>query len=123
MGDALGCGAHLARLRRTESGGFSLEEAISLDTLAELATAGKAPGCVLPMSDALRGVREVRVRHGLAQSIRYGQPVTGAELGPVEDESGQWIKITDAKKNLIAVLGARNRNGVYPYACVFTNNE
>jgi tRNA pseudouridine55 synthase len=121
MGDALGCGAHLARLCRTESGGFSLEEAVSLDTLAKLATGGKGSSCVIPMSNALRGIQEIQVGRGLVQRIRYGQPVTKAQLGGVEDDSGPWIKVTDTERNLIAVLGSRGKNGVYPYACVFSN--
>ena len=121
MGDALRCGAHLARLCRTESGGFSLEEAVSLDTLAKLAAGGKGSSCVIPMSNALRGIQEIQVGRGLVQRIRYGQPVTKAQLGGVEDDSGPWIKVTDTERNLIAVLGSRGKNGVYPYACVFSN--
>ena len=33
VGDALGCGAHLSALRRTQSGDFKLDEAVTLDTL------------------------------------------------------------------------------------------
>ncbi len=35
LGDAVGCGAHLARLRRTRSGRYSIDEAIPLRTLKE----------------------------------------------------------------------------------------
>ena len=33
IGEALGCGAHLAALRRTASGGFDVENAVTLETL------------------------------------------------------------------------------------------
>jgi len=36
IGTALGCGAHLSSLRRTRSGGFEVENAISMDALREL---------------------------------------------------------------------------------------
>ena len=36
IGDALGCGAHLAGLRRTESGSFKLSEAMKLDDVIAL---------------------------------------------------------------------------------------
>ncbi len=36
VGDALGCGGVLARLRRTRSGRFSVADALSLETLKEL---------------------------------------------------------------------------------------
>jgi tRNA pseudouridine55 synthase len=37
LGERLGCGAHLAALRRTSSGGFGIEDAHSLDALAAAA--------------------------------------------------------------------------------------
>ncbi len=39
MGEALGCGAHLAALRRTGSGPLSIDDAITLDALAALSEA------------------------------------------------------------------------------------
>lgn len=36
IGKALGCGAHMTGLRRTRVGGFSLEQAVTLDTLESL---------------------------------------------------------------------------------------
>ena len=40
LGKALGCGAHLARLRRVASGPFTLSQALSLEELAAQAAAG-----------------------------------------------------------------------------------
>jgi len=37
MGEALGCGAHLASLRRTQAGVFTLSDAVTLEQLAPLA--------------------------------------------------------------------------------------
>ena len=123
MGEALGCGAHLANLRRTESGGFTLGEAISLTTLKELAVAGKISDCVTPMAPALRGMPEIKASPRLVQSIRHGQPVTTAALGPVEDARAPWIKVTDGEGHLVAVLREKKEDGVYPYACVFPNGS
>ena len=36
IGEALGCGAHLSRLRRTHSGEFSLENAVTMSALTEM---------------------------------------------------------------------------------------
>ncbi len=41
VGEALGCGAHLAALRRTGSGPLSIDHAITLDELAALDEAGR----------------------------------------------------------------------------------
>ncbi len=40
LGQQLGCGAHLARLRRTAAGPFTLAQALPLEELTELADAG-----------------------------------------------------------------------------------
>ena len=49
LGQTLGCGAHLARLRRTRSGEFGLEEAHTLEEIADALTCGspEAIGSVL----------------------------------------------------------------------------
>ncbi|NVM22795.1 MAG: tRNA pseudouridine(55) synthase TruB [Desulfobacterales bacterium] len=123
IGDALGCGAHLVQLCRTESGGFSLERARSLDALERLAEAGKISSCITPMNDALKGIPQVIATDALAGKIRYGQPLTQEELGSPDETTSLWVKVTDTKGNLLAVLSARRENGVYPYACVFANNK
>ncbi len=51
IGEALECGAHLAALRRTESAGFSLAEAVTLDSLETMDAAAR-DGCLCP-ADAL----------------------------------------------------------------------
>jgi tRNA pseudouridine55 synthase len=53
IGEALGCGAHLTALTRLASGGFSLENAHTLDALAALPDTRRA-GALLPV-DALLG--------------------------------------------------------------------
>ena len=119
LGEALGCGAHLVSLCRTETGGFTLDETISLSTLERLAASGQASSCVLPMNQALKGIPEVQASQALAQKIQYGKPITQPELGPLETKHVPWIKITDADKDLIAVLASHKKNGVLPYMCVF----
>jgi len=123
MGDAIGCGAHLVQLSRTESGGFTLKEAISLSTLKEMALAGNVADCITPMSRALRAIPEVNAGPALAQRIRCGKPITKADLGQPKDIAPMWIKVTDQEGQLIAVFSGNEKNGVYPYACVFPNQE
>jgi tRNA pseudouridine55 synthase len=119
IGDALGCGAHLAALRRTESGGFTLKEAVSLDTMKTLFVDKKGPAFVIPMREALRGMPEIQAGPALTGKIRHGQPVTRWDLGPLKDDTALWIKVTDPQGHLVAVLDSREKNGVLPYGCVF----
>ena len=51
IGEALGCGAHLTRLRRTATGGFTVEQCFTLEAL-EAMTEDERLACLLPV-DAL----------------------------------------------------------------------
>src|SRR5260370_17588807 len=81
MGQKLGCGAHLAEITRTAVGEFSLEQAITLDELAEAKVAGKFAGCLIPLENLLANfprinvlpVVEKRVRHGTKFNIMLPQ--------------------------------------------------
>jgi len=123
IGDALGCGGHLVQLRRTESSGFELDEAISLKTLKRRVLAGKAYNCLIPMNRALKEMPEVHVSNKLAEKMRHGRPVTKTELGSHDDTWTQWVKVTDVNKNLVAILDSNEKKGVFPYMCVFPENE
>jgi tRNA pseudouridine55 synthase len=123
IGEVLGCGAHLAELCRTETGGFSLEEAVSLETLAEVAARGEIAKHVVPMNVALRDMPCISGDDDLVQKIQLGRPVNEGEVIPVAEEAWPWIKVTDDAGNLVAVIHSNKKNGVYPYACVFGHPE
>jgi tRNA pseudouridine55 synthase len=79
MGDALGVGGHLTRLRRTRVGPYDLSAAHGLDELAERLT-------VLPLAEAAASafpVRELTMEQ--ARSLSHGGrlPGLGEETGPV----------------------------------------
>jgi tRNA pseudouridine55 synthase len=74
IGERLGVGAHLAALRRTRAGSFSLEESTTLEELSELADARSLDKVLLSPTTALSGMPSVhltgeeagRARHGMA---------------------------------------------------------
>ncbi len=68
LGEALGCGAHLAALRRTGSGGLSLERAVTLEALEAMDESGR-DACLLP-ADALLADCPV-VRLGAEDAARF----------------------------------------------------
>src|SRR5262249_48166915 len=53
MGEKLGCGAHLAEIRRTAVGEFSLEQSVKLEELSEAARHGKFRDYVIPLESLL----------------------------------------------------------------------
>jgi tRNA pseudouridine55 synthase len=119
VGEALGCGAHLTALRRMENGRFTLDEAISLDTLQKLADAGRILDHVIPMGVALRGMPGISADNALVDRIRHGDRLAQGEVAGVADKVCPWIKVTDSHGNLVAVMHSTKKHGVHPYACVF----
>jgi tRNA pseudouridine55 synthase len=73
LGAALGCGAHLSSLRRTEAAGFEAAEAIPL---ADLGVAH-----LLSPLEALRGMPRMEVAGEDASRIRNGAPLQDPEAG------------------------------------------
>lgn len=106
IGEALGCGAHLAGLRRTHSGGLNVAEAVSLDRLAELDEAGRdallrGPDCMLAdwpvlclsMDDAgrfLTGMRR-KVKAPDMPAVRVYGPNPSTFLGSAHVTAGELI--------------------------------
>jgi tRNA pseudouridine55 synthase len=82
IGEALGCGAHLAALRRTASGRFRIEHAASLDALAALAPDARL-GRLLPLAELLVGLPRAELDAGSAERLRNGQalPISGLAEG------------------------------------------
>ena len=74
IGDALGCGAHLAGLRRTRVGDLDLGAAVTLAHLESLDEAGRA-GCLQPVDDLLRTLPAAMLEGEAAERFRHGNPV------------------------------------------------
>ena len=72
LGQALGCGAHLAELRRTRSGEFELRHAVTLEQLeAAPASAILSPRMVLRHMPSVNAAPDqlARIRHGNAVNL------------------------------------------------------
>ena len=74
---ALNTVGHVTMLRRTRAGPFSLEQAISLDFLAEAAKARRLIGAVLPLEAALDDIPALPITPDQAQLLRFGQRLVG----------------------------------------------
>jgi tRNA pseudouridine55 synthase len=82
IGQALGCGAHLAALRRTGSGRFRVEDAVGLDALEALAPAARQQK-LLPLSALLADLPRADLDAPSAARLSNGQalPVSGLAEG------------------------------------------
>jgi tRNA pseudouridine55 synthase len=83
LGEALGCGGHLAALRRTAVGPFRIEDALSLEGLGETAER-RRDAYVLPVDTLLASWPRVALEAEIAVRFRHGQRVPiAAAAGPV----------------------------------------
>jgi tRNA pseudouridine55 synthase len=120
IGKALGCGGHLKVLRRLESGGFTINEAISLEEVKELSSAGKLSSRMINMSRALRKMPAHVADKNLIEKIIHGRIITEKDFtAESTDISKGFIKVVDSNGDLLAVLNHQEQSGPYRYCCVF----
>jgi tRNA pseudouridine55 synthase len=79
IGEALGSGAHMKSLVRTEAGGFGLDDSVALDRAGD--------GDLRPLIDTVRGLFRFEVEPDAAKLVRNGRPLNlfGAKLPGVEE--------------------------------------
>ena len=100
FGEALGCGASVAALRRIGAGPFTAGDMVELATVESMAAQGPqaldAP--LLPMEAAVSGWPTVRLPEGVAFYLLKGQPVQ-VPHSPTEG----WVRIHTERAGFIGV--------------------
>jgi tRNA pseudouridine55 synthase len=105
LGAALGCPAHLAALRRTVTGGFRLEDAVTLEQLEALG-APERDARLLPVEALLLALPALALPAGEAARLQQGQALaTAAPDGRYRcrDEAGRLLGVALAKAGELRV--------------------
>ena len=97
LGERLGCGAYLTELRRTETGGFRVEEAVTPEALAEMGLAA-ARARLLPVEVLVRTLPRADLAEREAWAIRNGQELAAPEAWEAGERalfgpSGEFIGV------------------------------
>ncbi len=104
-GQALGCGAFLKSLRRTASGDFRIEDARTLEQLAELAEQGRIAEALIPAAQLLPEFPMEMVDSITAGQIRNGRDF---RISPFQARKGaRYVKAVTAHGELVAIGEAR----------------
>ena len=82
IGGELGCGAHVAALRRTRSGPFSLEDALPLTEVEVMIRQRRFKQRLIPLAQAMGFLSVMEVGETAALQISHGQVIPLAELAP-----------------------------------------
>jgi tRNA pseudouridine55 synthase len=75
LASMLGAEGHVSALRRERVGPFSVENAVTLDSLEEMVHSGAASEGLLPVATALDDIPELAVTDQDAFSLRQGRPI------------------------------------------------
>ena len=103
LGDRLGCGAHLADLRRTRSGPFTLDQATPPETLKEEAESGGLEKRLVSPLEAL-GLPAMRLDPHEIQAITQGSEIAAE---PGAGAPGSRCVGHDGEGQVVAVLELR----------------
>ena len=79
---ALGTVGHVTMLRRTRSGPFSLDQAISLDKLTALVQGAQLEQAILPLMAGLDDIPALTIDPDQAAALRQGRKLTGHPATP-----------------------------------------
>ncbi|MFN7992970.1 MAG: tRNA pseudouridine(55) synthase TruB [Bryobacteraceae bacterium] len=112
LGQLLGCGAHLADLKRVASGEFRLDQARTIAQLQQLSDEGRLAEALIPAARMLPGVPTVYVESLTAGQIRQGRnfPVSPFRAGP----DSRYVKAVSGEGDLIAIGEAKLPNLYHP---------
>ncbi len=122
LGRIHGSGAHLAEIVRTAVGEFTLDQALSVEELAEAVRSGRLAERVIPLERLLPELPRVsvlpvverRVCHGARFNVQVAHihpgKVNAAQGAPAELDSGDWkparLRVFNQAEKLIAIAEA-----------------
>jgi tRNA pseudouridine55 synthase len=120
IGRLLECGGCLERLRRVQSGTFTLDRAIDLDTLEK-----RGPECrtwLIPIEDVLPGLPGVVVTPHGSDRVSHGNVLMASDFSVVEGESiGRLthpetprVKVLDRHGSLLAIADVGPGDALHP---------
>jgi len=106
IGEALGCGAHLTALRRTQSGPFAIARAIPLQEIVDKGAEAVA-GKLASLDESLAFLPEVKTNEAEADRVKHGGVVEVAR----PDEA--MVRVTGPTGEVLALAEIRRGRLVY----------
>ena len=103
LGTALGCGAHLAALRRLASGGFDVGEAMSLEALDALDDDAR-DARLLPVDTLLASLPRLDLEAGDAWCLERGQAIAVGDLPDADYRAyaaGRFVGVARANAGVL----------------------
>ncbi len=106
IGRALGCGAHLAELRRIRAGKFTIDQALDIEDFKQLAKEGTISERIIPLAAGLDYAGKIVVAQETARKVRQGRLIYLADL-PEADFAwwprGERVLLFEGPEKLLAI--------------------
>ena len=101
LGQAMGCGAHLAELRRISSAEFEIAQSRTLPQIEALAADGRLVDALIPAGSLLPGFASVYVDDVTASQVRHGRDF---QASPFRSQpASRYVKAMDRQEALVAI--------------------
>ena len=98
LGQALGCGAHLASLRRTASGPFTIADALTMDEMRSLAASGELEARLPHPRTLLPEIPAVTADEQTIGRMRNGMQINLSEFG-----AAPLVKVFAGQRELVGI--------------------
>ncbi len=93
LGAVLGCGGHIAALRRLAVGHFRVEEAVPFSLLEQLVVDDTLPQSIVSLTTALADIPALAVTEPQAQRLRSGQAIRAGRQLVDGDAEAETIRV------------------------------
>lgn len=113
LGQALGCGAHVAALRRTSLGEFTEKHAFTLESLKAMSTEEMQQAAMISPVQLVPSLPVRRVDAVEASKIRHGRQFRVSPYGP--DGEADVVKAVDPTGRLLCVARAVGPRMFHPF--------
>lgn len=90
LGERLGCGAHVAELRRLSVGELTVDRAVTLEQLESMAGPEARERCLLRADRVLEAIPDIRLTDLAAHYLLRGQPVSARHA-----HAPGWVRLYD----------------------------
>ena len=113
MGEYIGCGGYLRELRRLESEGFSIKDALTIDEVKQEVANGK--NILVSLLDAIN-LPVAKVNAEGKEAIIKGKPVQmSTMLNDVSAEDESFVAMQDEEDNLLCIARVKRSGGIFGY--------
>ena len=117
LGTELGCLAHVKTLRRTASGPFKVEDAITFNIFQKKGQDVCLEKLVLPLEHGLKELSQIKIDHLCVKKLKHGLPVE-CQKSHISEEANAWASFNN---KAIAIVNCRD--GILHPSKVFLNND